>query len=433
MPFGDDNSDDRTSSRLSRPKDHHMKSKHFRILIIGAGSGGISIAARLNNLLPKGTVAIIEPSDTHYYQPLWTLVGAGIVDKEQTKKPMRDLIPKETEWIKDSVQSINPDEKRVICSKGQEITFDCLVVATGLKLDWHKIKGLEGSVGKNGVCSIYDYEQAETTARMIEGFKGGNAIFTMPPVPIKCAGAPQKIMYLADEIFRENNVRDKSSVIFTTAGKVIFGVAPFASALMKVAERKSIKLNFSHKLIEVKPDERVAVFERVHEDLSNGQLKSRTELITLPYELLHVVPPMSAHDFIQKSGLAYTDGPHAGWLNVDQATLQHQEFKYIFGIGDVTGIPNSKTGAAIRKQAPVVVKNLLSYMTKRSLTAVYDGYSSCPLITGKGKVILAEFGYNGKLLPSFPLDMTVERRSMWMLKKDLLPILYWHGMMRGRM
>lgn len=410
-----------------------MTSKHFKVLILGAGSGGISVASRLKGNLPAGSVAIMDPSDVHFYQPLWTLVGAGVVDNDRTKKPMKDLIPEGIQWIQESVRSIDVKERKVTSSFGSEFTFDYLVVATGLKLDWGKIKGLEGNVGKNGICSIYTYEQAEITGKMIKDFKGGEAIFTMPPVPIKCAGAPQKIMYLAEEIFREQGVRDRSRVTFATAGKTIFGIATFATPLMGVAERKNIILNFSHKLIEVIPGEKKAVFEKTKEELINGETKSTTGLVTLPYDLLHVVPPMSAHDFIQNSELAFSEGPQKGWLKVDPATLQHKDFKNVFGIGDVTGVPNSKTGAAIRKQAPVVVENLLAEINQKPLAGVYDGYSSCPLITEKGKVILAEFGYDGKLMPSFPMDMTKERRSMWILKKDMLPVLYWHGMMKGRM
>ncbi|MNK75723.1 hypothetical protein D3C87_952680 [compost metagenome] len=255
----------------------------------------------------------------------------------------------------------------------------------------------------------------------------------MPPVPIKCAGAPQKIMYLAEEIFQKNGVRAQSRVTFAAAGKVIFGVPAFAAPLMKVAARKKIDLKFSHKLVEVKPTERLAVFEKTTETQVNGEVKTSTELVEQHYELLHVVPPMSAHDYVRDSNLAFTSGPQVGWLKVDQGTLQHQDHGNIFGIGDVTGVPNSKTGAAIRKQAPIVVQNICDVIAGRTPTAMYDGYSSCPLVTANGKVILAEFGYDGKLMPSFPMDMTKERRSMWILKKDLLPTMYWKGMMTGRM
>lgn len=398
---------------------------HFKVLILGAGSGGVSIAARLNKRMKSKEIALIEPAEHHFYQPLWTLVGAGIVRKEKAKRPMSSVIPSGVTWIRDRVQRVDAISKKVVCATGKEITYDYLVVATGLKLDWGKIKGIEGQLGKNGICSIYQYEDAEKTAQMIQQFKGGDAVFTMPPVPIKCAGAPQKIMYLAEDLFQKNGVRPHSRITFTVAGKVIFGVPSFAAPLMKVAERKSINLKFSHKLVEVKPDERLAIFEKTTDD--------KTEVVTIHYDLLHVVPPMCAHEYVTESNLAFTSGPQTGWLKVDPFTLQHQDHKNIFGIGDVTGVPNSKTGAAIRKQAPVVAQNLCDVMEGHAPSLRYDGYSSCPLITGVGKVILAEFGYDGKLMPSFPMDMTKERRSMWILKKEFLPPMYWKGMMTGRM
>ena len=410
-----------------------MGAQHFSVLILGAGSGGISVASRLRRKLGAGKVAVVDPAEFHYYQPLWTLVGAGVVRKEVTQKRQQDVIPKGVQWIRDAVATIEPQAKKIVCRSGATFTYDQLIVATGLKLDFHKIKGVEGQIGKNGLCSIYEYKEAEKTAQMLQQFKGGDAIFVMPPVPIKCAGAPQKIMYMADDIFRKNGVREKSKITFAVAGKVIFGVPAFAKPLTEVAQRKNIQCLFSHKLVEVKTQEKIAIFEKTIETTENGQTLTHTELVSKPYDLLHVVPPMSAHDFIRESGLAFESGAQAGWLKVDQFTLQHQDFPNIFGIGDVTGVPNSKTGAAIRKQAPVVVQNLLDVMAGRAPSQKYDGYSSCPLITTIGKVILAEFGYDGKLLPSFPMDMTRERRSMWHLKKNILPKMYWRGMLRGRM
>lgn len=376
-------------------------SNHFTILILGAGSGGVSVASRLRKILgPEAPIGILDPADTHYYQPLWTLVGGGVVSKESTGKPMKQLIPSGVTWVKDSVSRVEPHANQVILASGKIVSYDFLIIGTGLKLDWSKIKGVEGEIGKNGVCSIYQFEKLETTFEMLNSFQGGDAIFTMPPVPIKCAGAPQKIMYLADELFRKNGVRAKSRVIFATAGKVIFGVPVFAKALLKVVDRKKIELRFSEKLVELKAAEKKAVFERTTEYLVNNAPETKTELVEVHYDLLHVVPPMSAHAYVADSGLAFTEGAHKGWLKVNQLTLQHEDYMNIFGIGDVTGVPNSKTGAAIRKQAPVVVKNLLDTLHRRPLSAKYDGYSSCPLVTGVGKVILAEFGYDGKLLPS---------------------------------
>ncbi len=394
--------------------------KSVKVLILGGGSGGICAAARLRKAFPSG-VAILEPSPDHFYQPLWTLVGAGLVKKEKTRRAQRDLIPRGVEWIQDAVQSVDPIAKQVTTRGGKIVGYDWLVVATGLQLDFDRIAGLPAHGSDPFIHSIYRYEGAESLAGALESFRGGRAIFTMPPVPIKCAGAPQKIMYLAEEIFRRNGVRDQTEIVFATAGKVIFGVPEFAKPLMEVAARKGIQLRFAHRLTRVDAQARCAYFET-----EQGE-------VGLDYDLLHVVPPMSAHAYVKESGLAWSSGSQAGWLEVHPATLQHPRYPEVFGIGDVTGVPNSKTGAAIRKQAPVVAANLLAVSRGHLPVAAYDGYSSCPLVTGVGKVILAEFGYEGKLLPSFPWDATKERWSMWILKRFLLPPMYWRGMLTGRL
>lgn len=402
-----------------------MSAKKYRVLIIGGGTGGIAVAARLARVLGPGQVGLIEPAEIHYYQPMWTLVGAGDAQKSDTARPMGSLIPKGVEWIKSKVASIESEVRQVKLIDGVTVGFDFLVVAPGLKLNWDKIQGLGSSLGQNGICTIYEADQAEKAREMISGFNGGTAIFVMPPVPIKCAGAPQKIMYLADQVFRQNGVRKRSKVIFATAGKAMFGIPVFAEALAKVAADRGIEPHFEHKIVGVDPTRKVALFDVPEE----GGAARRVEL---SYDLLHLVPTMSAPDFIQNSELALAEGDLKGWLAVDKHTLQHLKFPHIFGVGDVTGVPNSKTGAAIRKQAPIVVRNILDVMAGRQPSAHYDGYSSCPLITEFGKVMLAEFGYDSKLMPTFPLNPAVSRRSMWVLKKYLLPVMYWHGMMKGR-
>lgn len=418
-------------------------SDRYRFLIVGGGTGGISVAARLRKRFPNDRVALIEPADFHFYQPLWTLVGAGLVPKEATKKPMVDVIPGGVTWLKDRVIELLPDQNGVKISNDQIISYDYLILSPGLKVDFEKIKGVVGNLGKNGLCSIYDYEQAEKTFQQIHSFNGGVALFTIPPMPIKCAGAPQKIMYLTEEIFRLEGIRDKCEVHYYANGPTIFGIPAFAKSLDKVVEQRHIKTHFLQKLVEVRANEKIAVFEKVAAPpapVAPGCAPTTQpvdphlgERIEIKYDLLHVVPPNSAPDFVSNSPLAWAEGPQKGWLQVDQYTLQSPNYPNVFGIGDVTGIPNAKTGAAIRKQAPLLIENLTDVINGRRPQRKYDGYSSCPLVTSRSTVILAEFGYDGKLLPSFPIDATKERFSFWVLKRYLLPIMYWWGMLKGRL
>ncbi|MCL5272506.1 MAG: NAD(P)/FAD-dependent oxidoreductase, partial [Gammaproteobacteria bacterium] len=316
--------------------------RHYSYLVIGGGCGGLAVASRLRRKLKNQTIALIEPSSTHHYQPLWTLAGAGISSFSSSQKQQKSLIPSGVEWIADRVVMIDPADQKIRCANGTLIQYDFLVLATGLETRFDLIPGSE-FIGTNGICSIYQKESVAKTAQMIDKFKGGNAIFTMPPVPIKCAGAPQKIMYLSDFIFRKNGVRQQTKITYATAGKVMFSIPSFANSLTKVAAQKDITTLFSHRLTKIDPQQRIAYFENTSEYEQEGAIKSEPRQISMPFDLLHVVPPMAASQLIRKSGLAVETGVHKDWLKVDMHTLQHIDYKNIFGIGDVTGIPNSKT------------------------------------------------------------------------------------------
>ncbi|MCP9888492.1 NAD(P)/FAD-dependent oxidoreductase [Cyanobium sp. ATX 6A2] len=390
---------------------------HHQILIVGGGAAGITVAAQLKRARTALDVAILEPAHDHYYQPGWTLVGGGVFSLEDTHRAERDLIPSGVHWIQAGASSFDPEHNRVTTTTGATVSYDLLIVATGMKLCWDRIEGLSEALGKGGVCSNYSKEFTAYTWEAIQAFKGGNAVFTCAPMPIKCPGAPQKIAYLADDVFKKKKLQ--ANVIYATATPGIFGVPVYAAPLREVVKRKGIDARYNHVLTAVRADKKEAVFK-----VTEGE-SSREEVI--PYNLLHVTPPMAAPDVVAESPLA--NG--AGFVEVDQFSLQHVRFANVFSLGDVSGMPNSKTAAAVRGQAPVLVANLLALLDGRPLEAAYDGYSCCPLITGYGKTIMAEFNYKQEPAPSFPLDPTKERWSMWFVKRKILPALYWNRMLTG--
>ncbi|MGX0875777.1 sulfide:quinone oxidoreductase [Roseovarius sp. MBR-154] len=396
----------------------------FDVVIVGGGAGGIAVAASLRTRKPGLEIALIDPTEIHYYQPGWTMVGGGIFEAPETAKTMGSLIPHGVHWIKPAVAAFEPKDNAVILDGCRVVKYDRLVICPGLKLDWARIEGLEETLGRNGVTSNYRYDLAPYTWELVQGLKEGRALFTQPPMPIKCAGAPQKALHLsADHWYRTGRLKD-IEIGFCNAGGVLFGVKDYVPALQSYMDKYVASLNFFHNLVAIDGPARKATFEVKKPDCDPAR-------VTLDFDMIHVCPPQVAPDFIRVSPLADA----AGWIDVDQTTLRHKAHDNIWSLGDVLNAPNAKTAAAARMQAPVVAENIVADINGREPVAQYDGYGSCPLTVERGKIVLAEFGYGGVMKPSFPkflIDGTKPSRLAWLLKEKMLPPIYWKAMLRGR-
>ncbi|XP_066951980.1 sulfide:quinone oxidoreductase, mitochondrial-like isoform X2 [Macrobrachium rosenbergii] len=395
------------------------KHKSYKVVVVGGGAGGCATAAKFSSKLGKGKVAVIDPANMHYYQPMWTLVGGGMKTLEDSGKPMSEVLPKKADWIKQKVVGFDPHNNRVMTDDGQEINYEYLVVALGIQLNYNQVKGLPGAFETPGVCSNYSPLYVSKTLKSLQNFQEGNALFTFPNTPIKCPGAPQKIMYISEEYLRKHGKRDKANIVYYTSLPVLFGVKKYADALWEIVKERNISVNLRHHLIEVKPDSREAVFQN---------LDKPEELSTLKYEMLHVTPPMSSPDVLRNCP-ALVDG--AGFLKVNKETLQHESFPNIFGIGDCTNVPTARTAAAVAAQVGILRKNLGMVMDGKDPRQTYDGYTSCPLVTGYSTCILAEFDFNLNPVETFPVNQAKERRVMFHMKKDMMPPMYWMAMMNG--
>jgi len=393
--------------------------QNFKLVVVGGGAGGCGTANKFVKKFGAGQVAVIEPNQNHYYQPMWTLVGGGVKTLDQSQRPMESLLPKEATWVKDKVAGFKPDENKLITESGDTINYEFLVVAMGLELRYDKIKGLPEAFDTPGVGSNYSVHYVEKTTKAIEEFKGGNALFTFPNSPIKCAGAPQKIMYLAEETFRKKGLQ--ANIHYHSSLAVLFGVKKYADALWNVVKGRGINVHLRQHLVEIKPETKEAVFE----NLDNN------ELTTVPYDMIHITPPMATPEVLS-SNKDLSDA--SGFLSVDKETLQHTKYPNIFGIGDCTNIPVAKTAAAVAAQLGIMRRNLGAAIEgSSSLPAAYTGYTSCPLVTGKGSLILAEFDFQAPPQPmeTFPVNQAKERWSMYQLKAHFMPALYWHGLVKG--
>jgi sulfide:quinone oxidoreductase len=399
------------------------RSRHD-VVIVGGGAAGLAAASSLRARAPRLDIALIEPADTHYYQPGWTMVGAGVFGPEQTRRQMEPLIPSGVRWLRTAASGFAPHEDRVILADGSDVSYRVLVAAPGIALDWGAIAGLSETLGANGVTSNYRFDLAQETFRLVNALSRGTALFTQPPMPIKCAGAPQKAMYLSCDIWRRRGVLGGIDVQFHTAGAVLFGVPAYVPALMDYVRAYGIHLHLTSRLVAVDGPRRIATVARMGAD--GAAVREERG-----FEFLHVVPPQVAPAFVRQSPLA----GETGFIEVDHATLRHVRHANVFALGDACSAPNAKTAAAARKQAPVVAANVLDTLAGRAPGSVYDGYGSCPLTVERGRIILAEFGYGGKLLPSFPswlIDGTRPSRLAWLLKREALPWLYWNAMLKGR-
>ena len=413
----------------------------MRIAIIGAGTAGITVAAQLRRRLSReeAEIVLLDPAEYHYYQPAWTLVGAGTFSFEDTRRRQRDLIPSGVTWKQVAVRDILPEENRLITETDEEVSYDYLVACPGIQMDIDALPGLRegmeaGIVGSN-------YVDPDAVWRMIDGFSGGTALFTQPATAIKCGGAPQKIMYLAADLWRKKGISDQVKIAFATPGTVIFGTEPFTSRLKEIILRKDITVRFQYVLERIDVANRLAHYHVKTPDVDQQRFNYfpidekdlGQDRVAIPFDILHTAPPQSAPDFIKRSPLANAEG----WIDVDDHTLQHHRYANVFALGDAAALPTAKTGAAIRKQAPVVVDNLLRNIGKPSTEAAqYDGYSSCPIVTDYGKMLLAEFGYGNErmsdpLISKF-IDTGKENYPMWLLKKYGLPFMYWNLMLKGR-
>lgn len=412
---------------IKEDTDRHRTSANkvgvYDVVIVGAGAAGISVASSLLERDYQIQIAIIDPADKHYYQPGFTMVGRGIFTPEKTVRSMQQLIPREVSWIKEAVAGFEPDNNHVILDNGSIVGYERLVVCPGLKLDWDGVEGLQDALGKNGVTSNYHPQTAAYTWELVQSLKQGRALFTQPPMPIKCAGAPQKALYLSADYWLKRGVLDNIQIQFYNAGNVLFGVKEYVPALQRYIDKYHAELMFQHNLKKVDADNKTATFIRTDAD------GNREEVIT-DYDMIHVCPPQTAPDFIRNSPLA----DEAGWVEVDKFNLRHKRFANIWSLGDACNTPNAKTAAAVRKQAPVVAANIILDRQGDAGQYAYDGYGSCPLTVEKGKIVLAEFAYDGKLSPTFPrwmLNGTQATRKAWILKKSILPKLYWDGMLKG--
>jgi len=442
-------------------------SKDSHIVIVGGGAGGIMMAARMRSSASNAKITVIAPNEVHLYQPGQVFMAAGLYTLDDIKGDNNALMPSGVNWIKDKVVSYDPDNNSVKISKGETIKYDYLIVAAGISYQYEDIEGLtEDMIGKYGISSVYlNNPEAGTSVGGVETSKWFDnmrdaatkatkenpitVLCTQPNTPIKCGGAPQKIMYLSNDNLRGNGPKGGSDVhmnakyYFTKAGTGLFGIKQYNKTLMDEVEPMygNIENKWKHNLVKIDGPKQIATYEvtktikgEYDEDLEEYEMIDKKSLVDIKYDFIHIVPPMTASNEFKTSKLAWQKGSGKGWMELDKDTMQHRKYKNVFGIGDIAGIPKGKTGGTARHQAAVVQENLISVMNGEKPTYKFDGYTVCPLKTEYGKILMAEFNYGKEPAPSFPImDPSVPRSVWWIFDLYMLKTMYWQLMMRGLM
>jgi len=397
------------------------------IVIVGAGAAGLTAAARLADRLQGARITVIDGRKEHYYQPGFTLVASGIKNQSYVVSNTADYIPKGVEWISVAVAEIDPEGGKVVTADGKSVAYDFLIVAAGLRIDYAAIEGMDtGRIGKNGLGSIYHSPQgASATWGSLSEFadKGGVGVFSRPATEMKCAGAPLKYTFISDDYLRRRGTRSKSEIIYNAHNKAFFGVPIVSEKVRMLFEDRGVKTRLDRVLQSIDLDRRIATFRTPTGTEEQG------------YDFINVIPPMRAPDTVRNSPLRWQEGPWAsdGWMEVDKNTLRHKRYPNVFGVGDVAGVPKGKTAASVKWQVPVAVDHLIAGINGAESKQIYNGYTSCPLITRLGQAMLIEFDYKDNLVPSFPgmIAPLEELWISWVMKTMALKPTY-ISMLRGR-
>lgn len=398
----------------------HTLSPETRIVVIGGGNAGLSIAGRLHNAR-TGKVTVIEPRERHVYAPLQSHIAGGTARASRAVRPQADVIPPGVRWLRDEVFTVDPAARRVHLVSGGRLDYDQLVVAAGLRLEWEAIPGLPEAMARPEGVSNYDLDLAAKASGVLRDLRRGTVVFTQPPEPASCGAAAQKPLYLACDWWRSLGVLDDIRVVLVLPDPVPFGIPDIDRELHRVLDGYGVEVRYSREVRSVDATSRTLT-------IGHGEDEE-----TLSYDVLHAVPPQRAPEWIAGSGLADAGDPH-GLVDVDPETLRHRRYPDVWSLGDSARVATRPSGGAIRPQAKVLAKNLRAALRGAAPSARYDGYSVVPFTVSRGTVVFAEFDRWGRPRPTIPFwrSLSRERRSTWIADRRILPWVYWHLILRGR-
>ncbi|MBE4572305.1 pyridine nucleotide-disulfide oxidoreductase [Vibrio navarrensis] len=397
-----------------------------KIVILGAGAAGLAVANRLSATLDGASITLVDGRKRHLYQPGFTLIAAGLAPANYSVSSTREWLPSGVTLIEEEAMEIDPDSNSVTTASNTKLSYDYLVVATGIKLDWDAIEGFDlDLVGTMGIGAVYaSPEHAAKTWQAMNAFtdKGGIGLFTRPATEMKCAGASLKYAFLTDDYARRKGNRERVEIHYAAHAGSLFSVPIVNEKVRMLFEDRQFNTVYHHVLKAIDPGKGAAIFSTPQGDKE------------MEFDFINVIPPMRAPDVVRNSPLPWADKwIDQGWVEVDKHTLRHPRYPNVFAVGDIAGVPKGKTAASVKWQAPVAVSHLVADIQGKQSDASYNGYTSCPLITKVGRAMLVEFDYKDNLTPSFPgvIAPLEELWISWLMKEVALKPTY-NAMLRGK-
>jgi sulfide:quinone oxidoreductase len=391
-----------------------------RIVVLGAGTGGTLAANRLRRAYGDSemSITVVDQDDCHVYQPGLLFVPFGLAHPEDIMRPRGRQLHRGIEYLVDSIDRVELEERRVHLAGGRDLPYDVLVVATGAVLAPEETDGLTGDGWKDKVCTFYDLEGAQALAEQLGFFEGGRLVVNIVGMPIKCPVAPLEFCFLADWFFHEQNVRDKVELTFVT---------PLDGAFTKPVASRHLGGMLDQRGIEL-----VTEFNTAEVDGVGGKLVSYDER-EVPFDLAVVVPVHNGAAYVTRSpGL----GDPLGFVPTDEHTLQSKASPHVFAIGDAAALPTSKAGSVTHFEGEVLVENVRRFLAGQPLDASYDGHANCFIETGFSKAMLIDFNYDTEPVPGrFPTSVglpLMKESHLNHLGKLLFQWFYWHALLPGR-
>ncbi|KAK1147075.1 hypothetical protein N8T08_001814 [Aspergillus melleus] len=416
----------RNASHIS-PAPASFRDHSHRVVVVGGGTAGVAISHQLlrSGKFTQDEIAIVDPTAWHHYQPGWTLVGGGLKDKQGLRRPPQALLNGKLKLYPRRTSAFSPEANSITLANGHKTAYEHFV-APVIEVKYGSIKRLSEALADPSslISTIYGYDYCDKTYETIRKFRKGSALFTHPAGTVKCAGAPQKIMWLVLDYWKKAELYSSSgespiNISFATNLPGLFGVPKYSAKLDELRRQREVDGYFQHDLVAIEGNQ--AAFA----------VQGQPQKVTKSFDLLHVVPKMGPCDTIKAGTISNEDG----FVDVDQVTTRHKRYANIWSAGDASSVPTLKTMAAVTSRAPVLVRNMLQTMEGKQPDAVYDGYTSCPLLTEYGEVLLAEFKYGGDPDETFDrwfgIDQGTPRRAFYYLKKDFFPWVYYKSMLKG--